>query len=80
MIRDPLGGWVWDGIRQLCFSFLMLFVLVSMFAELDSNYTWSDPWMGIVDFVAAYPEYFIIGSMLLVLSIWWINQFDGGYY
>ena len=80
MIRDPLGGWDLDGIRQLCFSFLMLFVLVSMFAELDSNYTWSDPWMGIVDFVAAYPEYFIIGSMLLVLSIWWINQFDGGYY
>ena len=80
MIRDPLGGWDWDGIRQLCFSFLMLFVLVSMFAELDSNYTWADPWMGIVDFVAAYPEYFIIGSMLLVLSIWWINQFDGGYY
>ena len=80
MIRDPLGGSDWDGIRQLCFSFLMLFVLVSMFAELDSNYTWSDPWMGIVDFVAAYPEYFIIGSMLLVLSIWWINQFDGGYY
>ena len=80
MIRDPLGGWDWDGIRQLCFSFLMLFVLVSMFAELDSNYTWSDPWMGIVDFVAAYPEYFIIGSMLLVLSIWWINQFAGGYY
>ena len=30
MIRDPLGGWDWDGIRQLCFSLVMLFALVSM--------------------------------------------------
>jgi hypothetical protein len=80
MIRDPLGGWDWDGIRQLCFSLVMLFALVSMFAALDSKYTWSDPWMRIADFVSAYPEYFIVGSMLVVLSIWWINQFDGGYY
>ena len=58
----------------------MLFALVSAFAALDSKYTWSDPWMGIADFVSAYPEYFIVGSMLVVLSIWWINQFDGGYY
>ena len=80
MIRDPLGGWDWDGIRQLCVSLVMLFALVSAFAALDSKYTWSDPWMGIADFVSAYPEYFIVGSMLVVLSIWWINQFDGGYY
>jgi len=80
MIRDPLGGWDWDGIRHLCFSLVMLFALVSMFAALDSKYTWSDPWMRIADFVSAYPEYFIVGSMLVVLSIWWINQFDGGYY
>jgi len=80
MIRDPLGGWDWDGIRQLFFSLVMLFALVSAFAALDSKYTWSDPWMGIADFVSAYPEYFIVGSMLVVLSIWWINQFDGGYY
>tara|TARA_B100002019_G_C21202484_1_gene564804 strand:- start:650 stop:892 length:243 start_codon:yes stop_codon:yes gene_type:complete len=80
MIRDPLGGWDWDGIRQLCFSLVMLFALVSAFAALDSKYTWSDPWMVIADFISAYPEYFIVGSMLVVLSIWWINQFDGGYY
>ncbi len=80
MIRDPLGGWDWDGIRQLCFIVVVSFGLVSMFAELDSNYTWSDPWMGILNFVSEYPEYFIVATMLGVLSIWWINQFDGGYY
>ena len=80
MIRDPLGGWDWDGIRQLCFLLGACIGLVTMFAALDSNYTWSDPWMGILNIASAYPEDFIVAAMLGVLSIWWINQFDGGYY
>ena len=33
-----------------------------------------------IDIVKDYAEYFIVAAMLGVLSIWWINQFDGGYY
>ena len=80
MIRDPLGGWDWDGIRQLGFLIGTIVVLVTAFAGLDSNYTWLDPWTGIATFVSDYPEYFIVATMLGVLSIWWINQFDGGHF
>ena len=80
MIRDPLGGWDFDGIRQLCFILFGLSGLVTMFAALDSNYIWSDPWSAILGTMTNYPEYFIIASMLGVLSIWWINQFDGGHF
>ena len=52
MIRDPLGGWDWDGIRQLGFILVAISGLVTMFAGLDSNYVWSDPWTGLVSFVS----------------------------
>lgn len=80
MIRDPLGGWDWDGIRQFCFIIILISGLITAFAGLDSNYKWSDPWIKMGSIVSTYPEYFIVGSMITVLSVWWINQFDGGYY
>ena len=80
MIRDPLGGWDWDGIRQLSFIVIGMAALVTLFAELDSSYSWYSPWEYAIDIVKDYAEYFIVAAMLGVLSIWWINQFDGGYY
>jgi hypothetical protein len=80
MIRDPLGGWDWDGIRQLAFMVIVLCVLITLFAELDSNYEWYTPWESIANFVGRYPEFFIGGAMILLLAGYWLSQFDGGYY
>jgi len=80
MIRDPLGGWDWDGIRQLSFIAVTIAGLMTLFAAADSNYHWYSPWQRIADTLSAYPEYFIGGAMIALLAIWFVNQFDGGYF
>jgi hypothetical protein len=80
MIRDPLGGWDWDGIRQLSAIIVMFAGLVTTFAALDSNYHWYSPWKRIGDIIGSYPEAFIVGAMIILLGVWWLDQYDRGYY
>lgn len=80
MIRDPLGGWDWDGLKQLFAMVLTSCLLITVFAALDNNYEWYTPWEKVANFVQSYSEYFILGSMILLLAGYWLSQFDGGYY
>ena len=79
MIRDPFGGWDWDGIKQLTFSIVMLFGIISVFASLGGD-NWYRPYEWVWDIIAANAEISIMLAMVIVMGLWWFEQFNGGYY
>ena len=79
MIRDPFGGWDWDGIKQLTFSIGMLLGIISVFASLGGD-NWYRPYEWVWNIIAANAEISIIIAMVVVMGLWWFEQFSGGYY
>lgn len=79
MIRDPFGGWDWDGIKQLTFSIIFLFAIISLFSQLGGD-SWYGPYVWIGSVISDNAEVSIILTMVLVMGLWWYEQFNGGYY
>ncbi len=79
MIRDPFGGWDWDGIKQLTFSIITLLALVSLFSHLGGD-SWYGPYEWLWGVITDNAEISIIVTMILLMAIWWYEQFNGGYF
>jgi type IV secretory pathway VirB2 component (pilin) len=79
MIRDPFGGWDWDGIKQLSMSFLFLFGVISLFSHLGGD-AWYGPYTWILGVISGNAEISIAIAMILLMGLWWHEQFNGGYY
>ena len=76
MIRDPMGGWDWDGIKQILFTLTITFCLVS-FASSTGGY-WYDPWVWMGDFIFLHSAVFLILSMIGLLGFYWHERFTDG--
>ncbi len=79
MIRDPFGGWDWDGIKQLAFTITFAFAIISLFSQLGGD-NWFGPYEWFWGIVTDNAEISIIVTMILVMGLWWYEQFNGGYY
>jgi hypothetical protein len=79
MIRDPFGGWDWEGIKQMTFSILFLFAIISLFSQLGGD-AWYGPYIWISDVISDNAEISIAIAMILLMGLWWYEQFNGGYY
>jgi hypothetical protein len=76
VIRDPFGGWDFDGIKQLAFMLVIFGSLVSFAASTGGR--WYDPWNWIVIGIISYSTTFIILSMIVLLGLFWHERFMGG--
>jgi hypothetical protein len=76
MIRDPFGGWDFDGIKQLLFMIGVVGGIISFAASTSGN--WYDPWDRISSFIFLHSTVFLILSMVLLLGLFWHERFMGG--
>lgn len=79
MIRDPLGGWDWDGIRQLGATLVFVCMILSLFSALNGSY-WYGPYVWAGNFVADNATISIIVAMVFLMGLWLFEQFNSGYY
>ena len=79
MIRDPFGGWDWDGIKQLVFSIGFLLAIISLFSSLGGD-SWYGPYQWVWGIITDNAEISIIIAMIAIMALWWHEQFSGGYY
>ncbi len=78
MIRDPFGGWDWDGIKQLAFMSGFLLLVLTLGAATEGN--WSDPYVWAYNLVIAHSALSIGIVMVGIMALWWYEQFNGGMY
>ena len=78
MIRDPFGGWDWDGIRQLLSVTLFLLFIISFAASTAGK--WSDPYYWAWGIVVTNAPLAIVIVMLGMMGLWWFDQFNKGLY
>mgnify|MGYP001599140333 CR=1 FL=1 len=76
MIRDPFGGWDWDGIKQFGFMILVFVLLFSFGASTSGR--WFDPWTWVGNFILTNSTFFLILSMVSLLGFFWHERFMGG--
>lgn len=79
MIRDPFGGWDWDGIKQLAFTVFFACALLSLFSQLGGD-NWYGPYVWAAALIQANATVSIIVAMVFLMGLWWYEQFQGGYY
>ena len=79
MIRDPFGGWDWDGIKQLAVTIGFLLAVVSLFSSLGGD-SWYGPYERAWGIITDNAEISIILAMILIMALCWHVQFGGGYY
>jgi len=79
MIRDPFGGWDWDGIKQLSFTIVFACGILSLFSSLGGD-SWYGPYVWVSEFIGANATISIIIAMIAIMGLWWYEQFNGGYY
>jgi len=76
MIRDPFGGWDWDGIKQLSFMILVFVLLFSFGASTSGR--WFDPWTWVGSLILTNSTFFLVLSMVSLLGLFWHERFMGG--
>ena len=79
MIRDPFGGWDWDGIKQLTFSIGFLLAIISLFSALGGD-AWYRPYEWLWGIITDNAEISLGIAMIAIMALWWHEQFSGGYY
>ena len=79
MIRDPFGGWDWDGIKQLSMTIGFLLAIISLFSSLGGD-SWYGPYKWFWGVISDNAEICIIIVMVGIMALWWHEQFSGGYY
>ena len=76
MLRDPFGGWDWDGVRQFAVTVGFLALIISFVASTSGN--WYDPYLWIAGIASANAPVTIIIFMVGILALWGYEQFSGG--
>lgn len=80
MLRDPITGDLdVDGLIRI----FTLVALVGVFASLSSMTSGDsaiDPYYVLYDLVTEYSYITIASFMLILMALWWYEQFRGGYF
>jgi hypothetical protein len=77
MIRDPFGDIDWDAVLQIVMTLLFVSVLVTMAGA--SSGDWKQPWEMLWGVVVRYQTVVIASLMVMIMSLWWYEQFNSGY-
>ena len=77
MIRDPFGDIDWDAILQIFLTLLFVSVLITMAGA--SSGDWKQPWEMLWGVVVKYQTIVIASLMVMIMSLWWYEQFNSGY-
>jgi hypothetical protein len=77
MIRDPFGDIDWDAVLQIVMTLLFVSVLVTMAGA--SSGDWKQPWEMLWGVVVRYQTIVIASLMVMIMSLWWYEQFNSGY-
>jgi hypothetical protein len=77
MIRDPFGDSDWDAVLQIVMTLLFMSVLVTMAGA--SSGDWKQPWEMLWGVVVRYQTIVIASLMVMIMSLWWYEQFNSGY-
>ena len=77
MIRDPFGDIDWDAVLQIVMTLLFVSVLITMAGA--SSGDWKQPWEMIWGVVVRYQTIVIASLMVMIMSLWWYEQFNSGY-
>jgi hypothetical protein len=77
MIRDPFGDIDWDAVLQIVMTLLFVSVLITMAGA--SNGDWKQPWEMLWGVVVRYQTIVIASLMVMIMSLWWYEQFNSGY-
>jgi|MDSW01.1.fsa_nt_gb hypothetical protein len=77
MIRDPFGDIDWDAVLQIVMTLLFVSVLITMAGA--SSGDWKQPWEMLWGVVVRYQTIVIASLMVMIMSLWWYEQFNSGY-
>jgi len=77
MIRDPFGDIDWDAVLQIFTTLGFVAVLVTMAGA--SGGDWQEPWRMLWGILVKYQTAVIASLMVLIMSLWWYEQFNSGY-
>ena len=77
MLRDPFGDIDWDAVFQLVTALGFVAVLVTMAGA--SSGDWQGPWRMLWGIVVKYQTAAIASLMVLIMALWWYEQFNSGY-
>ena len=77
MLRDPFGDIDWDLVLQMLTTVGFLAVLITMAGA--SSGDWQEPWRMLWAIVIKYQTLVIASLMVMIMSLWWYEQFNSGY-
>jgi len=77
VLRDPFGDIDWDGVFQLVTALGFVAVLVTMAGA--SSGDWQEPWRMLWGIVVKYQTLVIASLMVLIMALWWYEQFNSGH-
>ena len=77
MLRDPFGDIDWDLVLQMLTTLGFLAVLITMAGA--SSGDWQEPWRMLWATVIKYQTLVIASLMVMIMSLWWYEQFNSGY-
>jgi len=77
VIRDPFGDIDWDAVLQILTTLLFVSVLITMAGA--SSGDWKDPWETLWGLVVKHQTVVIASLMVMIMSLWWYEQFNSGY-
>jgi len=80
VLRDPVtGDWDFDGFIQ----FLTLLIIVCSFASLafvSEGGSALGPYYTLYDLAVEHASVTIASFMIILMALWWYEQFRGGYF
>ena len=77
MLRDPFGDIDWDLVLQMLTTLGFLAVLITMGGA--SSGDWQEPWLMLWASVIKHQTLVIASLMVMIMSLWWYEQFNSGY-
>jgi len=77
MIRDPFGDIDWDGLFQIFTALLFIGVLMTMAGA--SSGDWQGPWRVLWAMMVKHQTVVIASLMVMIMALWWYEQFNSGY-